>query len=498
MMRLANMTAGLLEVPDAADVEIAGLSADSRRVEPGFLFLACRGAEGYGLDFLDEALARGAVAVLWEPSSCCPVVQAGVPMLPLARLSQLVGELAARFYGRPSAQLFGLGVTGTDGKTSVAHLFTQAAGLLGRRCAMLGTLGFGFLDDLHPATHTTPDPVSLQAWLARLRAAGADTLAMEVSSHALDQGRVNGVDLNLAVFTNLSRDHLDYHGDLRNYARAKRRLLERDGLDAVLINCDDDHGALWAAELEASQRVVRYGMRCVATDCDGLWAEQVQASPQGLDFRLRSSWGEAAVHTSLLGMFNVYNLLAVIGALLLAGHELTAVSRMVAQLKTVPGRIEGFRDAAGAGPLVVVDYAHTPGALAQVLEALRAHRQAALWCVFGCGGDRDRGKRPQMAAVAAAAADHLILTDDNPRSEDPSTIIAEMIDGIPQGVDYSVIHDRAMAIRQALSQAQAGDIVLVAGKGHEEYQQIGNERRPYSDRAVVAASLEQEAGRWTA
>lgn len=470
--------------------KILGIASDSRQVRPGFLFLACRGTESHGLDFVDQAVRKGAVAVAWEPSAHYPVLDCALPCVPVPNLSRRVGMIASRFHGQPSERLFVLGVTGTDGKTSCSHLFAQAGARLGRRCGVLGTVGFGFLDDLQQATHTTPDPVGLQSWLARMVATGADSLAMEVSSHALDQGRINGVKLDVAVFTNLSRDHLDYHGDLRNYARAKRRLLDLPDLKALVINVDDDHGRQWATELSAAGRpVVAYGIEHDFEQGPMLRARALIKTSRGLAFELCCDAQVLRVQSGLIGHFNIYNLLAVAAAWQAAGCALTDIVQALAEVSTVPGRVEPFR--VEDKPLVVVDYAHTPGALSQVLSALNEHREAGgrLICVFGCGGDRDRGKRPQMAAIAASLADELVLTDDNPRSESPEDIIADMLEGLDAHQAYRVIHDRAAAIAQAVAMAGPSDIVLVAGKGHEEYQQIGSEQLPFSDRQQVARAL---------
>ncbi len=475
-----------------ADPMITGIATDSRLVQPGFLFLACRGTESHGLLHLREARERGAVAVAWEPSALYSQLSCELPCVAMPNLSRRVGQIAARFHAQPSAALFCVGVTGTDGKTSCAHLFAQAAAALGRRCGLIGTIGFGFLDDLQQASHTTPDPVALQAWLARLVAEGADSLAMEVSSHALDQGRINGMQLDAAIFTNLSRDHLDYHGDLRNYARAKRRLLELPELQALIINIDDDHGHAWASEMAASRPVVAYGIERQPQTPRWLRAVDLHKVPEGLRFTVQTADQELPLECGLIGHFNVYNLLAVAAAWCSAGVSLERVVAALADVRTVPGRMEAFR--APDKPLVVVDYAHTPAALGQVLRALIEHRRASgrLICVFGCGGDRDRGKRPQMAAAVAALADVMVLTDDNPRSEAPQQIIADMLVGVPSGQEHSIIHDRATAIDHALALAGQDDVVLVAGKGHEDYQQVGTERRPFSDRVHVAARLGQE------
>lgn len=484
----------LLEVDAAvcgANPQITGLAMDSRAIKPGDLFLACRGTESHGLAHLQQALDNGAAAVAWEPGSCWSPPACSVPMVPVQNLSRRAGDIAARYYGRPTRGLFVMGVTGTDGKTSCAHLFAQVAERLGRQCGMIGTVGVGFLRDLQQATHTTPDPVSLQAGLADLLAQGADSLAMEVSSHALDQGRINGVDLDVAVFTNLSRDHLDYHGDLENYARAKRRLLELDGISALIVNADDDYGRRWAKEL-AAKPLVAYGVDAKPDAKDWLWAKDIEKSPQGLSFTISTPDGDYSLECGLIGHFNIYNLLAVAAAWRSAGLPMQDIVDALGSVSTVPGRIEAFR--AAGQPIVVVDYAHTPAALQQVLSALCDHRRPGgkIYCVFGCGGDRDRGKRPQMAAAAAALADVLILTDDNPRTESPQAIIADMLEGLPQGQARNIIHERGLAIDQALKQAGENDLVLVAGKGHETYQQIGHEKRPFSDREHVRKRLQAQ------
>ena len=471
---------------------INGLSMDSRLVEAGSLFLACRGTESHGLAHLEQALQRGAVAVAWEPGEGVVAPQCAVPCVAVANLARRAGVIASKFHGSPSAEMFTVGATGTDGKTSCTHLFAQAAVALGRKCGLMGTVGVGFLDDLARATHTTPDPVQLQAALAELAAQGADTLAMEVSSHALDQGRINGVALDVAVFTNLSRDHLDYHGDLRNYAQAKKRLLETQGLKALVINVDDDYGREWSRELVLERPVVTYAVDGQPEQAEWLRAENIHKRPEGLSFDVVTPNERHLLECGLIGHFNIYNLLAVAAAWRAAGFELAQVIAALRDVKTVPGRIEAFR--ADGKPLVVVDYAHTPAALIQVLRALHQHRKPGgrIFCVFGCGGDRDRGKRPQMAAAAAANADELILTDDNPRTEAPQDIIADMLEGLSLEQRYCVIHDRAQAIDHALDQAGPDDLVLIAGKGHEDYQQIGLERRPFSDRAYVASRLDAD------
>jgi UDP-N-acetylmuramoyl-L-alanyl-D-glutamate--2,6-diaminopimelate ligase len=497
---LPDLLAGLAE--DVPPLSVSGLATDSRSVEPGDLFLAVRGRQTHGLAFVDRALARGAAAVAWEPAPGVRAPQCPVPQLRVENLSLHVGEIAARFYAHPSRAVWCAGVTGTDGKTSTAYLTAQAFERLGLPCVYAGTLGEGRPGMLRKATHTTADALTVQRRLAAARAAGAQACAMEVSSHALDQHRVGGVAFRAAALTNVGRDHLDYHGSQEAYAAAKRRLFDWPTLSAVILNRDDAYGARWAQELartpSAASRLVQYGLEGTPPRAGRyVLGRALTLHAAGLRLELDSSWGRARLESRLLGRFNAYNLLAA-GALLLAyGIPLAQAAEALAHSATVPGRIEGFRGPRAA-PLVVVDYAHTPQALAAVLQALRAHCTGKLICVFGCGGDRDRGKRPLMGAAAASGADRVILTDDNPRSEDPAAIVAQILAGMreAQGLDsqkIQVIHDRAQAIRTAVEQARPGDVVLVAGKGHEDEQIYATERRPFSDRAFVAELLGAES-----
>ncbi|MBA4285181.1 MAG: UDP-N-acetylmuramoyl-L-alanyl-D-glutamate--2,6-diaminopimelate ligase [Xanthomonadaceae bacterium] len=487
---LRNLLDGLAAVDTAADVAVTGLALDSRAVTPGALFLAVRGQSAHGLVHVDAAIARGAAAVVWEPAEGVVAPQLPVPAIAVAALGRRAGEIAARWYRQPSAGLFTVGITGTDGKTSTAHLVAQALDRLHSPCAYFGTLGYGRLGALADASHTTPDPLRLQALLAEARDAGAQACAMEVSSHALDQARVGGVAFDVAVLTNVGRDHLDYHGTVEAYAAAKRRLFALPELEAAVLNQDDAHGRRWAEELLASGRtpVIVYGLDGAAAPGAGyVIGRDLVLHGDGLSMRLDTSWGTAMLNSRLLGRFNAHNLLAAAGALLAKGIALDEVVAALAESRTVPGRIEAFR--APGSPLVVVDYAHTPQALAAVLGALRPHAAGRLISVFGCGGDRDHGKRPLMAAAAAELGDVAIITDDNPRSEAPAAIATAMLAGIPAGRSARVIHDRATAIATAIGAAAADDLVLIAGKGHEDYQLYGRERRLFSDRAYVADLL---------
>ena len=480
---LASLLAGFAVA--APDIEVTGVELDSRRISPGDLFLACQGTgRQHGLHYLEQAAENGASAVAWEPAPGVAEPETGIPQIAVPGLSRRAGEIAARFFGQPSQHLFTVGLTGTDGKTSTTHLIAQTLDRLGTPCAYLGTLGYGRIGHLTKATHTTPDAVSLQRTLAHLREHRIEAAAMEVSSHALDQERVAGMKFDVGVLTNITRDHLDYHGTVENYAAAKRKLFERPELQSAVLNRDDEHGRRWAVAFES--KAVVFGVEG-ETPRAGRYviARNLKLHDAGQSFGVATSWGEARLESRLLGRFNCYNLSAALAVVLVQGAPLGDAVRALAQASTVPGRIEGYRGPK-AKPLVVVDYAHTPEALEQILKAVRAHTRKNLWCVFGCGGDRDRGKRPLMAAAAAQYADQLIITDDNPRSEKPEAIVAEIQAGLPPGYLARVIHDRAQAIGVAVHGADEGDVVVVAGKGHEDYQIYGTETRAFSDRAHVA------------
>ena len=484
---LPDLLEGMTSEPIPA-VQVNGVETDSRRVRAGNLFLACAGGHNHGLEFVDEAIARGATAIAWDADTA---PELNLPNIKVAGLQAKLGMVAARFFQHPASELSLIGITGTDGKTSCAHVLAQAYAHLGQQCGYLGTLGYGLLPNLAAATHTTPDAVTLQTWLARLRDAKAQTVALEVSSHALDQGRVSGLTFDAAVLTNIGRDHLDYHESLEAYIAAKHRLFEGKCLKAAVLNVDDAYGALWLNELAPGVEAVAYGLDApvIPEQARHVVAREVLAQPQGLVLNIDSSWGELRIESRLLGRFNAYNLLAALAVLLLRGVEPGAACAALGKVSTVPGRME-LVDAVPGRPLVVVDYAHTPGALEQALHAVCEHAAGRVFCVFGCGGDRDAGKRPLMAAAAANQADAIWITDDNPRSEDPAKIVADILAGLPEGTPVTVEHDRAKAIAEAIDAAAAGDAVLIAGKGHETYQIIGHERREFDDREAARRVLE--------
>ncbi len=492
----------IVERLQALAVALDDLTADSRAVKMGSVFVAYRGTVRDGRDFIGDAVARGAAAVLWESEGFAWDPRWSVPNIPVPGLRARISEIAGAAYGDPSDALWMAGVTGTNGKTSVSQWIAAALDALGRRSAVLGTLGNGLVGERVEARNTTPDAIVVQRLLADYLRRGARAVAMEVSSHGLDQDRVAGIRYDTAVFTNLTRDHLDYHRTMEMYAEAKFRLFSARGLRHAVINADDAWGARFAARLAGSGLdVITFGAAAANDPRPRLRAAQVALSEAGVRFRLESEWGAGEVEAGVLGAFNVSNLLAVAGALIAAGIRFDDMLDALRRLEPVPGRLE--RLGGGSAPLVVIDYAHTPDALDKALHALRAVLRAEggagdgrLLCVFGCGGDRDTGKRPLMGEVAARLADHVIVTSDNPRNEDPRAILAQVMAGIGKRGAES-IEDRQVAIFTAVHQARAGDVVLLAGKGHETYQEIAGQRHPFNDREVAAAALAQreDAGR---
>ena len=488
---LAGVLRDAIAVAPERDQPLRGLALDSREIQPGYLFLAVRGHDHHGLKYLNDARRRGAVAVAFDPDGAVEYLQdlKGFPVFAVRQLAQQAGPIAARFYADPSAAQQVAAVTGTNGKTSVSLLVAQTLTHLGRPCGLLGTLGYGVYGKLQAAAHTTPDAVSVQTWLARFRDARVHYASMEASSHALDQGRLNGVHLSVAVFTNLTRDHLDYHGDMAAYGAAKRRLFEMPGLRHAVVNLDDAFGQNLAASLPPHLAVTGYSLENRrAPRAQVLQAAHLVLSAGGTQFDVTGEAGSGHVSTRLLGRFNVQNLLAVLGVLQALDIPFAEALTALHHVHTVPGRMECFGGDHGR-PLVVVDYAHTPDALEKALTEARAHCAGRLWCVFGCGGERDRGKRPQMGALAARLADQVIITDDNPRRENGDAIVAEILAGIPDHRHVSVQRDRALALAEALQGVQAGDVLLVAGKGHEDYQIVDDRHLPYSDRDMVQQLL---------
>ncbi len=470
--------------PASGDIMVSGLTQDSHAVHTGDAFVALAGAKHHGIEFASAAIGQGAVAVVAEkrPGFRSPVAD---PVVWVENLRSHLGEIAARFYGDPSASMTLIGVTGTSGKTSTVQMLAQALAHLGKRAATIGTLGAGLHGALHAGERTTPDVIRVHGLLAEFRDAGATDVAMEVSSHALDQHRVDGLHFDVAVFTNLTRDHLDYHGTMEAYGAAKAKLFAWPNLRAAVINIDDAFGRDLATRVPAGVRLVRCGL--ASSDAD-IRARDVHTHSDGIDFELATAWGMAAVQSRLLGRFNVANLLAVAGVLGALDVPFDRIVDALQSLEPVAGRMN--RLGGGGLPLVVVDYSHKPDPLEQVLATLRAHCEGKLICVFGCGGERDAGKRPVMGAIAERLADVVIVTDDNPRGEDGDAIAAQIVAGMRAPQRAIVERDRARAIDMAIAQARTGDVVLIAGKGHETYQEVAGAKRPFDDLRVARAALE--------
>jgi len=495
---------------------LADLTADSRTVTPGMTFVAYPGAHADGRRFIPEAIERGAASVLWESEGFAWAPEWMVPNQGIAGLRAQISGIAGQVYGEPSRHLWVVGVTGTNGKTSCTHWLAQLLGQVGKPCAVVGTLGNGLLSQLEPALNTTPDAVVLQQALARYRGQGAVACAMEVSSHGLVQERVAGIAFRGALFTNLSRDHLDYHGTLGAYGEAKALLFDAAGLEFAVINLDDPFGMRLVAKMaKAATTGVEMGVEMGTDPITGsvpistppkiigytlegeqapsgvsvLQARNIEIGPQGLHFEVSGEWGQAEVKAPLMGRFNVSNLLAVMAAALMHGMTLDQVCAGVAHLTAPAGRLE--RLGGGALPNVVIDYAHTPDALEKTLTTLRetVAPRRQLICVFGCGGNRDPGKRPLMGEVATRLADRVVLTSDNPRYESVDTILDEIAQGMHGS--FQRIPERFEAIRSAIASAQPGDVVLIAGKGHETTQEVAGQKMPFSDRAVAQACLEE-------
>ncbi|MGY0560217.1 UDP-N-acetylmuramoyl-L-alanyl-D-glutamate--2,6-diaminopimelate ligase [Luteimonas sp. A277] len=490
-MPLAALLPDITTVP--ADLHVSGLSQDSRALQPGDAFLAIPGFGTHGLRFVEQARVAKAAAILFEPPAP-EGVDAPVDAIAVPGLTARIGEMADRFHGNPSAAMTVVGVTGTNGKTSIVQMLAQAWTLLGRAAGSVGTLGAGLHGHVQPTGFTTPQVSQTHALLAQLRDAGAAAVAMEVSSHALDQGRADAVRFAVGVFTNLTRDHLDYHGDMQAYGAAKARLFAAPGLQAAVINLDDVHGR--ALHVGLPQALRRVGTSARGAAEARVRAERITLDAAGIGFELHIGKQVHALRTPLLGRFNVDNLLAVAGVLDALGESASDIAHVLGQLQPVAGRMNrlGGNHLDGDGqPLVVVDYAHTPDALEQALASLRDHARGRIVCVFGCGGERDRGKRPQMAEIAGRLADAVVVTDDNPRREDGDAIVADILEGFADRSAVTVERNRRTAIERAVGIAGPGDIVLVAGKGHEPYQEIDGVRHPFDDARVAQAVLEGRA-----
>jgi UDP-N-acetylmuramoyl-L-alanyl-D-glutamate--2,6-diaminopimelate ligase len=488
-IKLSRLLAGIRAVSEVDDLSVSGLAIDSRSISAGDLFVALPGTLQHGNDYIAAAVRQGAVAVVYDEDSSLPEdisasLSDDVPLIGIRNITEQAGVIASRYYGEPSHAMTVTGITGTNGKTTCSVLLAQALNELGAKASVIGTLGTGVWGDIQSSTHTTPDAVTLQRKMSDLLDLGTDQLLMEVSSHGLQQGRVNGTKFYAAVFTNLSQDHLDFHGSMQQYGAAKAKLFYQNDLQLAVINIDDAFGReLLAGPIQAEQ-IISYGI------AEGdVRASQIALHEAGMNLDIQSPWGELHIQSSLMGRFNAYNLLACTAVLLAAGHTTDDVARALSAAESAAGRMECF---VSKGVTVVVDFAHTPDALQQALLALREHIQGRrLICVFGCGGDRDQSKRPVMGRIAAQLADLVIITDDNPRHEDPAKIRAEILAGIiePTQEMPQEIADRRRAIKAAWQLAKQGDIILIAGKGHEVTQQLGDLKIPFDDREVVSGLL---------
>ncbi len=492
---LLTLLVGMVKTPSLiTDAEVTSITMDSRQLENDALFIATAKTIEHRQVHLKQAIAKGAKAILIDQKlplsdaeqNC--ISATAVQVIAVVELDRKVSEIAARFYGHPSLALTVIAVTGTNGKTSVSQFIAQCLEASGKPCGVIGTLGIGRLQGLTESGMTTPDPVSIQAALAKFCHQSINHVVLEASSHALEQGRLNSVAIDVAVLTNLSRDHLDYHQDMASYAAAKQRLFEFASVKNVVINADDIFGQS-LIESFANKNNIRLMTYSRLTTKASLTVTAIDTSLKGLNFTLINATKAYKICSKILGQFNIDNLLATAGSLLAINMAVEDVARLLSQCSAINGRMQMLGNDKQA--TVVIDFAHTPDALEKVLQSLREHlpNQGQLWCVFGCGGDRDTGKRPLMGTSADLYADHVVLTADNPRSEDNQAIVAAILKGVQQGSQLHIEHDRKQAITYAISHAKQEDIVLIAGKGHEQYQDIAGVKHPFNDIAVATQAL---------
>jgi UDP-N-acetylmuramoyl-L-alanyl-D-glutamate--2,6-diaminopimelate ligase len=500
---LTDLLQGLLDVNQCPQVGISGITIDSRAVRPGDCFIGLKGMATDGAHYIEQSIASGAVAVLVDRMTEVNINQSeiSVPLLYIKDLTSQVSEIAGRFYGHPSHKLQVTAFTGTNGKTSCTQLYSQ---LMARvaiagdsiKPAYVGTTGYAVVESKlknkpdtafqnKQASHqlTTPDAVSAQRILAELLNNDAQYIALEASSHSLVQHRLKAVDIDVAVFTNLSRDHLDYHKTIENYAAAKASLFEMSSVNTAVINLDDVVGQKIIAKLRSDITLLTFSLKNKAAD---IYCSDITLSASGINAMIQTPWGDGEIQSSLLGQFNVSNLLAVIAVACSQGAELSDCLRVLPELQSIPGRMQLV--STDMQPQVVVDYAHTPDALEKALQALKPYCDGKLWVIFGCGGNRDSGKREQMGRIAAQYADKVVVTNDNPRFEAPEKIAQQILQGIEADVEVEL--DRGRAIATCIIQANKQDIILIAGKGHENYQIIENNRIAFSDQEEALAALE--------
>lgn len=481
--------------PEWKETVVTGLTVDSRKVKQGNCFIAYPGHHSDGRDYLSAAFSAGASCALVEADSAATTQAFAVPMVFVSDLQSKLGTVANAFYQSPSSKLKVLAVTGTNGKTSVTQLVAGAIAAMGEKAGVIGTLGNGLVGQLQETDNTTPDVVEANGQLKSMLDAGAGFVAMETSSHGLVQGRVDGINIHTGLVTNISRDHLDYHGTMEAYRDAKALLAKNEGLTNLILNADDDMVISMDRFAQPGVKVWPFSQR--HQPGVSVSARAIDFHGKGIRMDVEFDGQVSQIKSRLIGEFNASNLLAALTSLLALGFDLNASCQALSQAESVPGRMQRVETPSFMAS-VVVDFAHTPDALEKALLALRKHCEGKLWCVFGCGGNRDAGKRPQMAEVAGRLADEVLLTADNPRNEKLADIFQHMIKGIPQGVAFQVIDDRAQAIQFALKNASSNDVVLLAGKGHETYQEVNGVKRPYSDlfaaQSVIAQISEQVEG----
>lgn len=497
LSKLINKT-----LPKAQDVEVTDLTLDSRQVQTGSAFFALKGTQDNGQKYINDAIKRGAVAILVEDKT--GIETGSIPVIAIKNLRQQIGEIAANFFEHPSKELKMFGVTGTSGKTSCTHYIAQILNELAVPCGIIGTLGQGLYGQLTETNLTTPDAISLQRILRKLVQQGAKAVAMEVSSHSIDQGRINGMEFDVGIFTNLSQDHLDYHGDMETYAEVKKQFITQAATKQVIINSDDIYGKRWINELSPYKSVFAYSINKPQPTFEkfGLagfshedilarfvYAESAHVTMHHIQTQVRSPWGLGELTLPLVGLFNLSNALAVLAALCANGFAFKDVMQQISSLKPVVGRMQIL--GGHSKPWIVVDYAHKPDALEKVLQTLKLLTKGRLVCVFGCGGERDQSKRPLMAKVAEHYADHIYVTSDNPRHENPEKIAKEILSGFVHRERVIVELDRAKAIQKSIQSAQAGDCVLIAGKGAEHYQILGDKKIHFDDVEQVQINLEK-------
>jgi UDP-N-acetylmuramoyl-L-alanyl-D-glutamate--2,6-diaminopimelate ligase len=487
----------------ATRLTVAGLSLDSRQLVKGDLFFALAGEKIDGRQFITAAIEKGAVAILVEADKKWKNISwiNQTPVIAIEKLAQRISEIAGRFYQHPSRRCRLVGITGTNGKTTCALLIAQLTAFLQKRAGLVGTLGFGVLDStltvpfaqqitaVQSTGLTTPDPIRLQKILAHLVDQKTETVALEVSSHSLVLGRVAALEFDTAIFTNLTQDHLDFHGDLNRYAKAKELLLHAPKLRNAIINIDDKWAKSLLQKIPAGVKVIRFSVRDASAD---IYLSHINLTATGAQAKIHSPWGEADFVTPFIGNFNLSNLVAVIAGVCTGGFTLDDVVALIPRLLAAPGRMESVTlDASNQDITVIVDYAHTPDALENSLKAIREHTAATVWTLFGCGGDRDKTKRPLMGRIAELNSDYLIVTNDNPRTEEPAAIATDIIRGLHNPNGCLVIADRAKAIDFAVQEAKAGDVILIAGKGHEDYQIFAEQTLSFSDTRQARIALQR-------